>query len=411
MYYHILILLFYIFYISGNVGSTTLGLPYMFLFCVPLAYGAFIIFRYKLHSWTYVERQTLWIILGMIILLLFRYMVDIKAKLIGHAIILILPALLISAFPIKVELSREYFRTRDLVARFLLVFYVVECGISILEFIMRDHLFGWVEPTYAKEILSFGKSEEFRSVALMGAPLNNALVVTVMMLFYLFGQEFPMRKKIILWLFGLTAVFCFNARMAIVINLLGMLCFVAKGVFGKRSEGREKYIFLFVVTCIVVFILYSYGFGGRLWRIGNLAKDSSIEVRLRLFKYIAKGDWTDYLWGSSSSRLQKEMGTSIRVKIIENFWLQHVFRFGLIATIYFTVFYFRLCGSLLRSYPRFEKIMISSLFLVLCLSNLSIASQFAPLFLFLLCAYAYSPAGILTEKNIYLLIEDINKNR
>ncbi len=405
---NIIILLCIVFFISGNVGSTTLGLPPMFLHGMPLAYGAFIIFRYKQHTWTYVEKQMLWIVTGALLMLVFRYIVDIKAQLLGSVVVLILPALLISAFPIKVELKKVYFTTRWLVELFLLVFYVVECVIAIMEFIMRDHLFGWIAMTYSKGLLSFGESEEFRSVALMGSALNNALVVTVIMLFYLFNQEFLMRKKMILWLLGLITVFCFNARAAIVINLLGMLLFIAKGMFGRQTDGKEKYLFLLLAACVVVFLLYSYGWGGRLWETGNPVKDSSIDTRLRLFNYMLNQDWTDYLWGSSPTQMQREISRSMRVRAIENFWIQHVLRFGLVATIYFTVFYFRLCKSLLDSYPVFEKVVISSLFLALCSANISIASQFTPLFTFLLCAYTYSPAGRLTAEDIRLLMEKVD---
>ncbi len=402
MYYHLIILLSFVFYISGNVGNTTLGLPYMFLLGLPLVYGAFIIFRYKQHSWTYAERQMLWIVGGAIFMSILRYMTDNNAKLMGDVTILILPALLISAFPIKMEMRNEYFRTKDLVAQFILIFYVIECSIAILEFATHSHLFGWFEPTYGKSILSFGESEEFRSVALMGGPLNNAMIVTIIMLFYLFDRDLPTRGKMILWVLGLTAVFAFNARMAIVVNLLGMVLFTAKGAFGKYPDSRNRYLLMLLATCAIVFFLYTFGLGGRLWETGNLVKDSSIEIRLKLFKYMWNKDWSNNLWGSSYSQLQREMGTSIHVKIIENFWIWQVLRFGLVATVYFTIFYFRLCRSLFRSYPVFDKVAISSLFLILCSSNISIASQFTPLFVFLLCAYTYSPAG----GAIYSLIKE-----
>lgn len=408
MYCHIIILLSFVFYLYGNIGRVALGIPNGALLGLLIGYSSFIIAMYK-QIWTRIERQALWIIAGAVLLLVLRYVADAEDKLIRNVSILVLPALLISVFPTGQVPSRSALDVRLMTARFLLCFYVVECGTAILEFIMKDHVFGWFEYTYTKGIRTYAGDGNFRSVALMGGPLENALGVTVMMLFYLFSQRLPVKKKLLLWLLGLVAVFCFNARAAIVVNLLSMVLYIATEIFKRRSDTNLKYIVVLLAVCSAVGILYLYGLGERLWETGNIGKDASIETRLKLFRYMAGRDWADYLWGSSLTQLRHEMATSIKVKIIENFWLSYVFRIGLIATAYFTVLYFCMCRSLLRTYPMSDKIVISAMFIILAFSNNSLDSNFVPLFIFMLCSYTYRPV-LLGIEDVYLFIRR-NKNK
>lgn len=407
MYYHIIVLLSFVFCLYGNIGRVTLGISNGVLLGLLIGYSLFIIAMYK-RDWGRIEWQAAWIIGGAVLLLVLRCVANADYKLIRNMTILTLPALLISVFPNGQVSSRRAFGARSIVAKFLLFFYVLECSTAILEFIMRDHIFGWFEYTYTKGIITYAGNDSFRSVALMGGPLENALSVTVMMLFYLFNQRFSMKRKMALWFLGLIAVFCFNARMAIIVNLLGMFLYIE--IFKKRPDSSNKYIVVLFATCSVVGILYFYGLGDRLWETGNIGKDTSIETRLKLFRYMADRDWADYLWGSSLMQVRHEISTSIKVRIIENFWLSYVFRIGLIATIYFTVLYFSLCRNLLRAYPLTDKIVISSLFVILVSSNNSLDSNFLPLFLFMLCSYTYKPASLDIE-NVYLLLMRLNKNK
>lgn len=395
MYYHVFILLSLIFFFCGNVGSVALGLPNGLLLTLPLVYGASLVFVYK-RNWTTVEKQAAWIVGGAILLLCLHYVFAPKDKIIRDVTIIFLPALLISVMPARYGLDRQTFKIKHGVAQFLLLFYVVECGIAISEFASHSHLFGWVDPTYHKGIVSFSGNDAFRSVSLMGSPLNNALIVTSMMLFYLYDPLSTIKRKVVLCMLGLVAVFCFNARMAIVISVLGILLFIAKALYNNRP-GRNKYIAVLFIICLVIGFLYAHGLGTRLWETGNIGKDESIMTRIKLFQYMMDRDWKDYLWGSSRLQMQHEMQTAIKVKIVENFWIVYILRFGILSTAYFTFFYYRLGRELFRHYPGFEKTVISTLFIILGSINNSMASNFTPLFVFLLCAYAYDPITRLTE--------------
>lgn len=393
---NICILLCTVFLLWGNIGFTLLHISADYLFYVLFAYSLFIISFYKYgQEWSKIEWLSLWIVGSALVWLAFRYAIGEQGAFRQTVFILILPAFLISTLPHKFGLDN--IRLRTIISRFLYCFFFIECGLAIVEFVFQQHIFGWVEMTYAKGIVKYALGE-FRSAAILGSPLSNALFVTILMVFYLFSPRLPMKQKIPLWFLGLIAVFCFNARAAIAVNLLSLVAFVCKEFFILNTEKRYQYIlFLSVTTCIVLFLLYSHNFGNRFWETDSFSKDGSIRIRLRLFKYLLKVDWSDYLWGYSSSKINHIMETVIGVKVIENFWILYIFRLGFPLTIYFTVLYSRLCANLLASYPLFDKVVISSSFLILASSNNSLYVNFIPLFTFILCAYTYSPILISTK--------------
>ena len=98
----------------------------------------------------------------------------------------------------------------------------------------------------------------------------------------------------------------------------------------------------------------------------------------------------DYLLGSTMDDVRYFMD-DIRVAVIENFWIAYILHFGVIAVILFTYLYIKLAKQLLLSYPMFDKIVISSSFIILASTNNSLYSSYIPLFTFLLCAFVFRP--------------------
>lgn len=382
----IIIAIFVIFFISGNVGVTCMNIPPDYFRYFLLGYGLLIAGVCK-HSLTKVEWISVGIVAGGLLWLCVRYALGIRGEYGGAVGVLILPALLIALFPHG--LSVQSVNLKIAVIRLLRCVYITECVIAVAEYVLQCHVFGWIEATYVKGLVHYGASSGFRSVALFGSPLNNALIVTTMMLFYLFNPGISGRRKISLWILGLTAIFCFNTRSAIIINLLSFVLFVIRQAV-NRGTGKQ-YVMFSLVTVIIVCLLYYYGWGDRLWNTRDIGSDSSINVRLRLFEYLSGIDWSGYLWGHSVKSIRHEMSTLIGVRIIENFWILYIFHLGIVATAFFTLCYYALCRLLLKPYRLFDKIVISGLFLLQASSNNSLYSGFVPLFTFLLCSYVYQP--------------------
>lgn len=362
-----------------------------------LGYGFVLIGIYK-RSLTKVDRAAMLIVCSALLWLCIRYLLGIRGEYSGAVYILILPALLMAALPQK--LSIDSIKLRIILTRLLFYIYVAECTVAITEYILQFHIFGFVDTTYAKGLVHYSTASGFRSVALFGSPLNNALIMTTMMLFYLFNPGIGIKRKIALWILGLAAIFCFNARSAIIINLLSFVIFVVRQAIDRGRPVGKHYLAFSLVTVAIVWLMYHYGWGDRLWTIRDINSDSSINVRLRLFEYVGNINWTDYLWGHSVDSIRHEMSTLIGVRIIENFWILYIFHFGIVATLFFLLFYCALCRLLLKPYHLFDKIVLPGLFILQASTNNSLYSGFVPLFTFLLCCYVYRPVALTRLKQV-----------
>lgn len=390
MQYHIVILFSIVFYLSGNVGKVTLNLPMHLLPLLFYGYSTFIIFFYK-RTLAKSDWYSLMIIASALLWFAFRTILGPEAET-RVIFILSLPALFVLILPKGQDSFLQYLETKNILHKFLLFFFLSECGIAIIEFIMRQHVFGWIGSSYFKGLVLYSKND-FRSVALLdGGPLNNALAVTTINLFYLFSNAFSLKNKIMLFLLGLAAIFCFNARMAIAINMIGLFLFVGKEMWHGRQSNKMRYIGFMFVAIIVFFCFLAYGMGNRLLLLKGLSEDGSIWTRLRLFKYIADAPLSDLFWGHSRSWMDHNMGVHIKVKVIENFWILFIYHLGIFIALYFTVCYLKLCKMLYVQYPKFNMIVTSLLFILLASSNNSLYSFYMPLAIFLLCIYTYQPA-------------------
>lgn len=377
----LLILLFILCYVFGNFGQTLLGIPNAVLLYFLLGY-ALLMMAFRKNFLSDMGKWTLCIVIGSVLMLSVRFATGILQESVQSTLILILPALLVSLFP---KNGLESLVTKITVSRFLRYFYLIECSLAVMEFVFRQHLFGWVDVSYEKGIVNYS-GQDFRSVSLCGSPLNNALVVTILMLFLLFDNTIPLWKKTFPWFLGLAAVFCFNARAAIVINLLGMLLYAGKEAFKSQSSSQFKYMALLVFVCIVVSVFFMLGIGSRLVSTSSVFKDGSMNVRYKLFKYFFNTDLQNYIWGHSLADL-RHIAKHIGVKVVENFWIICIYHFGIVFTAYFTFCYFKLAKGLLKPYPAFDKIVIPVLVVALMSINNSVASNYMPLFIFLLCCY------------------------
>ena len=387
----IIILVCIIFFIAGNVGVTFMNIPQDFLIYFLLCYGVLIIGIYKQHITT-VDWIAICIVISAFIWLFVRYLLGIRGEYMGMVYILTLPAFLITVFPHNLSINN--IELKIILTRLLSYIYLAECLIAIVEYVLQSHIFGWADTTYHKGLVHFDTASGFRSVALLGSPLNNALIVTTMMLFYLFNDDIPFIRKISLWILGLVAIFCFNARSAIIINLMSFVIYIVGQTMKRNRIGGRHHALFTIIVLTIVWLMYDNRWGARLWNLHDISNDSSINVRFRLFKYIANTDWSNYLWGNSVESIRHEMNTQIGVRIIENFWILYIFHLGLVATLFFTACYFVLCRMLLKSYRLFDKVVIAGAFLLLASVNNSLYSGFVPLFTFLLCCYLNQPIAL-----------------
>lgn len=96
--------------------------------------------------------------------------------------------------------------------KILYLAYIIECSIAIIERLFISHVFKYEKIGIQVPI------GDFRSIGLYGHPLQNALIVLIFVNFILIYEN-DNKKKYIMAFFGLIAIFCFNARAAIVISI------------------------------------------------------------------------------------------------------------------------------------------------------------------------------------------------
>ena len=273
------------------------------------------------------------------------------------------------------------FKTRKLI----IAFFVIECSLAIIERIIGYNLFPFVlQQDFQVE------DSLFRSSALYGHALSNALIVCIIWSFILFSNM-QLEKKMKYVALGFLALLCFNTRFAIVASLLLFvvyICYYFKSV--KNVKIKRRFILYIVSIGIVsIFIFFAFGWGGRLLEMG-LYDISSASVRTDLFKIFNYFDISNFLFGIPAEEVQfiKEY-SGIGSLIIENYWLIYLFRFGLYFLIILTFLYILVFKRMLEGYNRFITISISFFFVLVSSSNNSLDTGDPYIAIFFLCCYAF----------------------
>jgi hypothetical protein len=344
----------------------------------------------RVHKTLRNRKYEILILILIVVMLLNRMRGGMLEDSIRNATTLFITPVLFILFPMEVRNKMDYKLMKG-ITKLLIAFYVVECFVAIIEFVFKFHLFGWVDTSFETNLLNLSQWDSFRSVALHGSPLTNALLVTIVNAFFTVSS-INNKYKFILWFMGFLAVLAFNARIAIFLNVFLFIYQVFKIVTSQRVSISKKmvtYIGISLFVPIIVFLIIYKGWGDRLFK-NELFDKNSGQVRLDVFSIF------DYV---SSSRLL--MGHSMKsfesirdlagLLIIENFWICLILLFGLVFVLFLVLFYFKLMKKYLKSYSFVDGLVVSSVFLVLASANNSLFTQYIPLFLFLICLSIFRP--------------------
>ena len=304
------------------------------------------------------------------------------------SLLLCSPPLLLACFP------RDTIRTKilwDSLFKVLIMFFIVECSIAILERIFQINFFPWSQNEKGVVIAeTFDNVKVFRSCALLGHSLQNALTVSTIMSFILVSK-LKDTYKYSLWLLGYIAILCFNTRTSIVGNILILLVYSFVQVFGM---GKKKTTFSFtsllriipVIALIAVFVL-SFDLGGRLFEMG-LVDDSSAQVRINTWSIFNYFDLSDFLFGLSPDKVRLILIKS-GIRTTENFWIDFLLRLGLIVLLIIVIIYVKLVSQIYRGYKMIPRFFTAVTFVLLASTNNSLSATWLPLFVYLFSIYAF----------------------
>lgn len=283
-------------------------------------------------------------------------------------------------FDLKQQSFWEY------VVKILLIGYLVEVLIAFIERMSGSLIFGWQGNIF---YTGYGG---FRSTALYGHPLGNALIVTTAMSFILVSNLKP-KLKMFLWGIGFVSIFCFNSRSSIVGNVLLLITFTLHTIFLKKHVKFSIKIFVFVTLiftfCMIYVLLFYFGWGNRLLSFG-LFDDSSSQVRVDAWNLFIHYDIESFLFPHTfieGSYMKWVTG----VYRLENPWLGLMLFQGLLFLGVYIVLYFIFIKYLLKDYGKFEKYFISVSYLMIASTNNSFDTTFDSVFYFLLLCVVFNP--------------------
>lgn len=278
------------------------------------------------------------------------------------------------------------YKKKSNVVKVVILIYVVECVLAIYERINLINFFPVVTEGDDIGAIQEQISEGFRSTALLGHPLNNALCVSIIMGFIVCAK---INKffKISLILLGFVAILAFNARGAILIwgVIGGYIVLFSSGGGWKRLINTS----LLLVSCML-FIFYSYdflidyGFGDRLLNDGII--DGSALTRFEVFSsfdFISTFD----LWLGNSSNYAY-VTNKLMAGGVENSYITIVIRHGIVLGLLFFGAYYLLVKKLIRGYSLQHKVIIFASFILVGSTNNGLA-VWLPWGFFLVCANSF----------------------
>ncbi|MCQ2209471.1 MAG: hypothetical protein MJZ34_04185 [Paludibacteraceae bacterium] len=305
-----------------------------------------------------------------------------------------------------------------------LCFYVIECSLAVIERVVSVNLPILRVTESLWEGISSGEDSSFRSEALLGHPLQNALIVLTAMSFILMSKM-SVLWKYGLWFLGFLSLLCFNTRFAIVFSVLLFGIYIlnsSKWGYSKREKLQTR-LFI-VIGCITGMVLFFViGLGDRLLNMG-LMDESSSYARLDLFDLFIGVDFSSLLFPMDSKLISSLMAYR-DVKVIENFWIVYLLNYGLVFLGIIIFFYFVILKNLYRNYTVFQTLFTVMTFFLTASTNNSLVTSwhimvyylfFVVLFnpsmqMYILPSYLKSDDLINKRKILYLFLRNLNKEK
>jgi hypothetical protein len=269
-----------------------------------------------------------------------------------------------------------------------IAFYLLECGMAISENIMHRQFF---QTEWSFDAMSNISDIDYRAHALHGHPLQNALIVSIIMNFFLTSALKPVYKYFF-WGFGFLAILSFNTRSSIVGNAAVLVAYTFYILLSRNTKTKLKiqtFILLLVSIVVVLSLLFSGKFGGRLLDMGLLDNSSAV-VRINIWRIFDYYKVSDFLFGMSVED-SFYLLESLALAATENFWIDWLLMYGAIFLVTIIVVFFLLFKKFLTNFSAIDKTFLVLSFLLLASTNNSLSASALPLLTFLFCCVFFSP--------------------
>ncbi|GAA4029119.1 exopolysaccharide biosynthesis protein VpsF [Hymenobacter glaciei] len=257
-----------------------------------------------------------------------------------------------------------------------------------LVLILVNSLMAIVERLFSQNFFPFEEGlfhDIFRSSALLGHPLNNALITFVFVIFVLL-IDLPTLRKWVYLLILLTALICFGARGSLYVAVVAVVVlyiyplFTSSKPYFVQSSKLAVVVILIVSVLMMAYLILFTSFGERLID-ASFYDDDSAGARLEAFKLLEFSKPFSYMWARPQPRIDY-LQDIYDVKIIENFIIVWLLKYGLVFTSLLTIglFFFLSLSSGVRNW--FYAFAMVGLFLLAAATNNSLAVSTTALSLF-----------------------------
>jgi hypothetical protein len=251
--------------------------------------------------------------------------------------------------------------------KWIYIFFFFSAGISLIEKVTGKLLFLKDSPWYF---------DYFRSTALYGHPLNNALIMSVLTIILFLSTKNSYLKMAVLAA-GMISIFCFGARGALLGVFGGIFLNILLNAFGFTKDPNRNIksglMYLASFALILIFVISFTNLGDR---ITGLAKvDESAEARVGTLNILDQVNIEDLIWtGVSLDKVDKLQYLS-GVEIIENFYIVWLLNFGLIFTIILIISLIRFLYNMMRNVGADVKLSILFTLIIVSSTNNSLSSS------------------------------------
>ena len=261
----------------------------------------------------------------------------------------------------------------------IVVFYCVVCGLALVERLLSVVIL-------ARNIEA--SEDGFRSWALCGHPLSNALLISIAMSFILLSD---MKRKLELFFLGMVALLCFNTRSSMMYWAAAAVLYYFYLVKSHNKLSKKYFYYLMFAGVAVTVLMVCFGFGNRIITMGAY-DESSAAVRVAIFDIFNYYPLSDFKFGYPAKDIQMiQYRSGIYGMIIENYWLLFLLRFGYIFTSILSVLMLTFMWKNLKGRKLFDILYILAAFLMVSSTNNSLSTPNNGILLFfVLCAFAFS---------------------
>jgi hypothetical protein len=285
----------------------------------------------------------------------------------GFTVDTIIAAFIMAA---ALPLVSPIFATRLSTIAFL--FLIVECLLAIGEGVFKVNLIP----------MDVWYGSYFRSTALQGHPLNNALiVVTAAVALQAYARRWT---STLIFCLTVGALLAFGARGALAVYLLVNAITFTR--FGLRSAQQVLILIVGGVLAAIglAWFVFSGVVGDRIAQVG--AYDDSTQTRFQALDILTHLNWTQIMLGNGSNAIAHLMAQS-DVSVVENFLVGYVLTFGGFLTLVILYCVYRTFKAFLSGVPAVgRRRLYTVLFVFVCtaLTNNSLITKTPALYLLMI---------------------------